>query len=175
MAADASVFIGQFGGESKMSNRFHAAATTSRRLAYLAFTLCACVSRVAWCQTPSPLQEWQYPGGIMLEQVFEPNIPEWRLVLGAAVVSEPLYDGTRPYRVEPGPVIDIRYRDIAFASVGEGLGVNILRGENYRAGVAIGYDLGRPVSEAPNHLYPYGGLSAVGLGFSATRFITPRW
>jgi hypothetical protein len=96
----------------------------------------------------------------MLEQVFEPNIPEWRFVLGAAVVSEPLYDGARPYRVEPGPVIDIRYRDIAFASVGEGLGVNILRGENYRAGVAIGYDLGRPVSEAPNHLYGLGDISA---------------
>jgi len=115
---------------------------------------------MAWSQTPSPLQEWQYPGGIMLEQVFEPNLPDWRFVLGASVASEPLYDGARPYRVDLGPVIDIRYRDIAFASVGEGLGVNLLRAKNCRAGTALGYDLGRPVSEAPVHLHGLGDISA---------------
>jgi outer membrane scaffolding protein for murein synthesis (MipA/OmpV family) len=134
-------------------------AIISRQLTYLALMLCAIGPRMALSQTPSPLQEWQYPGGVMLEQLFEPNL-EWRFVLGAAVVTEPLYDGSRRYRVEPGPVIDIRYRDIAFASVGEGLGVNILRGENYRAGVAIGYDLGRPVSDDPSHLNGLGNISA---------------
>lgn len=95
----------------------------------------------------------------MLEQLFEPNL-EWRFVLGAAVVAMPRYDGARPYHVQPGPVIDIRYKDIAFASVGEGLGVNILRGENYRAGIAIGYDLGRPVSDDRSHLNGLGNISA---------------
>jgi outer membrane scaffolding protein for murein synthesis (MipA/OmpV family) len=131
-----------------------------RRLGSLAIVLCLCAPRVAWCQTPSPLQEWQYPGGIMLEQIFEPSMPDWRFVLGAAVASEPLYDGARPYRVEPAPVIDIRYRDIAFASVGEGLGVNILRSGNCRAGTALGYDLGRPVSDAPAHLHGMGDIPA---------------
>jgi len=32
-----------------------------------------------------------------------------------------------------GPVIDVRYQDLAFASVGEGIGVNVIRGDNYRA------------------------------------------
>ena len=112
---------------------------------------------------PSPLQEWQYPGGTMLEKVFEPDVPEWRFVLGAAGVAMPLYQGARPYRIEPGPVIDVRYRDIAFASVGEGLGVNLLRGPNYRAGIAIGYDLGRRVSDDPVHLHGLGDISAAPL------------
>jgi hypothetical protein len=66
----------------------------------------------------------QYPGGIILQKEFEPQIPEWRVILGAAGAVRPIYDGALPYRVQPGPVIDIRYRDIAFASVGEGLGVS---------------------------------------------------
>ena len=71
--------------------------------------------------------------------------------------------GARPYRIEPGPVIDIRYRDIAFASVGEGLGVNLVRGPNYRAGIAIGYDLGSRVSDDSAHLHGLGDISAAPL------------
>jgi hypothetical protein len=56
------------------------------------------------------------------------------------------------YRTRGGPVLEFRYRDIAFASVGEGVGVNILRGENYLAGVSVGYDLGRYVSADSVHL-----------------------
>jgi len=135
-------------------------AIVSRWFAFLAFMLCACVPRMALSQTPSPLQEWQYPGGTILEKVYEPNLQEWRVVLGAAVADMPRYDGARPYRVSPGPVIVILYRDIAFASVGEGLGVNLLRGDKYRAGVAIGYDLGRPMSDDYRHLHGLGDISA---------------
>ena len=106
------------------------------------------------------MQEWQYPGGISLYNLFEPTAPEWRVVLGVAGLSLPRYDGARLYRVEPGPVIDIRYRDLIFASVGEGLGVNILHGDHYRAGVAIGYDLGRPVSDDTGHLHGLGDIPA---------------
>jgi hypothetical protein len=85
----------------------------------LAAILLVCIGCPALGQTPSPLQEWQYPGGIILQKEFEPEIPEWRVFLGAAGTVRPIYDGALPYRVQPGPVIDIRYRDIAFASVGE--------------------------------------------------------
>jgi outer membrane scaffolding protein for murein synthesis (MipA/OmpV family) len=109
-------------------------------------------------QTPSPLQEWQYPGGTILDKIFDPVQPDWHVVLGGAVASEPRYAGSRVYSAELGPVIDIRYRDIAFASVGEGLGVNIWHGEKSRAGVAIGYDLGRPVSDDYRHLHGLGDI-----------------
>jgi len=129
------------------------------RLSLLTLTLCVLLPLSAWSQTPSPLQEWQYPGGTILEKIFEPNLPDWRFVLGAAVSSEPRYDGARPYRISPGPVIVVLYKDIAFASVGEGLGVNILRGDKYRAGISIGYDLGRPMSDDYTHLHGLGDIT----------------
>jgi outer membrane scaffolding protein for murein synthesis (MipA/OmpV family) len=112
----------------------------------------ALAPRLAFSQTPSPLQEWQYSGGTALVKLFQPNQPDWCVELGAAAEPRPLYDGARTYRVFGGPVIDIRYRDIAFASVGEGLGVNFLHGVNYRVGVALGYDLGRREASDLDHL-----------------------
>lgn len=129
-------------------------------LILLAFALWACVPRIALSQTPSPLQEWQYSSGIVLQKMFQPDIPEWRVMLGAAVETSPLYDGAQRYHVQAGPVINIRYRDRAFASTGEGLGMNILSGVNYRAGIAIGYDLGRKVSDDYTHLHGLGDINA---------------
>lgn len=140
-----------------------AAAIVSRWIAYLAVVSCAFVPRIGCSQTPSPLQEWQYPGGTILEKLYEPNLQDWRVVLGAAVAAMPRYDGAQSYRVTPGPVIVILYRDIAFASVGEGLGVNLVRGDNYRAGISVGYDLGRPMSDEYQHLHGLGDISAAPL------------
>ncbi len=128
------------------------------RLWYLSLWLGALGPPTVQAQTPNPLQEWQYPGGISLEKLFVPDLPEWRVVLGAAAVLMPLYQGARVYRLEPGPVIDVRYRDLAFASVGEGLGVNLVHGEKYRASISIGYDLGRRVSEDPGRLHGLGDI-----------------
>jgi outer membrane scaffolding protein for murein synthesis (MipA/OmpV family) len=54
----------------------------------------------------------------------------------------------------------ILYRDLAFASVGEGIGLNLLRGEKYNAAVSVGYDLGRPMSDDYRHLRGLGDISA---------------
>jgi outer membrane scaffolding protein for murein synthesis (MipA/OmpV family) len=126
----------------------------------MALILWACAPGLAAAQTPSPLQEWQYTGGIILARMFQPNLPEWRVVLGAAAEFEPAYDGARTYRVQGGPVINVRYRDIAFFSLGEGLGVNILRGDHYEAGVSLGYDLGRRVSDDYRVLHGMGDTNA---------------
>jgi outer membrane scaffolding protein for murein synthesis (MipA/OmpV family) len=112
----------------------------------------------AHSQTPSPLQEWQYSSGIILERLFEPQVPEWRVVAGVGDEIKPLYDGARIYKAQAGPVFNIRYYDYAFASVGEGFGVNILRGDHYRVGIALGYDLGRYVSDDPVHLHGMGDI-----------------
>ncbi|CAG9167795.1 hypothetical protein LMG23992_00915 [Cupriavidus laharis] len=102
----------------------------------------------AWAQTPAPLAEWQFSVGVPLEKLFEETIPEWEVRLGAAAMLRPRYDGSSDYIVIGGPSIDIRYRDIAFASIGEGLGVNVLRGKNWRAGIALSYNLGRRAKES---------------------------
>jgi len=143
-----------------MQCHFLRTATAWRWFAHLAFVLCAFVPWTAFSQTPSPLQEWQYPGGTILEKLYDPNLQDWRVVLGAAVAALPRYDGARSYRESPAPVIVILYRDIVFASVGEGLGVNLVRGANYRAGISIGYDLGRPMSDEYQHLHGLGDISA---------------
>ena len=109
-------------------------------------------------QTPSPLQEWQYSSGIALQKLFEPNLPDWRLVMGAAVEHKPLYDGAELTRTIGGPVINIRYKDLWFASIGEGLGVNLWSGAHYRAGLALTYDLGRYVHDDVTHLTGLGDL-----------------
>ena len=93
-----------------------------------------------------------------MERLFEPDLPNWRVVLGAAAEARPLYDGAAVSRVLGGPLINIRYRDLAFVSVGEGVGVNVLRGDNYRAGIQIGYDLGRRVSDDYTHLHGLGDI-----------------
>lgn len=130
-----------------------------RRLWRLALGLAALGPGTLHAQTPNPLQEWQYPGGIVLEKLFVPDLPEWRVALGAAAVLLPRYQGAREYRLEPGPVIDIRYRDLAFASVGEGLGFNLIHGMKYHTSISIGYDLGRRVSEDPNRLHGLGNIN----------------
>jgi outer membrane scaffolding protein for murein synthesis (MipA/OmpV family) len=95
-----------------------------------------------------------------LARLFEPEIPEWRAELGLALVSRPLYEGAQAYRELAGPVVDVRYRDLAFASVGEGIGVNLLGGDNYRMGVALGYDLGRLERDDLDHLKGLGNIGA---------------
>ncbi|HWX34531.1 MAG TPA: MipA/OmpV family protein [Steroidobacteraceae bacterium] len=103
-------------------------------------------------QTPSPLQEWQYVNAVPLMRVFRPTVPEAEFVLGAGGEDRPLYDGARSFRFVGGPIFDFRYRDIAFFSTGEGLGINLVRGANITAGMAIGYDFGRKTSDDENNL-----------------------
>lgn len=131
----------------------------SRLLIYLALLLGAVGPRLACAQTPSPLQEWQYSGGVVLEQLFQPHLPDWRIVTGVAADLEPVYQGARAYRVYGGPVINIRYKDLAFFSLGEGLGVNILRGRYYRVGVSLGFDTGRRVPDDYPNLHGLGDIS----------------
>jgi outer membrane scaffolding protein for murein synthesis (MipA/OmpV family) len=105
--------------------------------------LCLTLAAPARAQTPSPLAEWQFSSGIQLERLFEPTVPDWRVELGAGGQYAPAFDGLKRYQIQPGPVFDIRYKDIAFASVGEGLGVNLFSFRHISVGGAISYDLGR--------------------------------
>ena len=108
-----------------------------------ALVLCAGLAQSALAQTQSPLQEWQYSGGVILARLFEPGLPQWRIVAGAGAEVQPVYDGARAYQVSGGPVINAYYRDIAYFSIGEGVGYNFLRGAHYQVGIGLTYDLGR--------------------------------
>ena len=130
-----------------------------RPLVFLTVLLWVCDPRMAFGQTPSPLQEWQYSGGIILARLFQPDLPPWRVILGTAAEVQPVYDGARAYRLQGGPVFNVQYRDIAFISTGEGIGYNFLRGDHYRMGAAVSYDLGRRVKDDYTNLHGMGDIS----------------
>jgi outer membrane scaffolding protein for murein synthesis (MipA/OmpV family) len=114
---------------------------------------------LAWSQTPSPMQEWQYSGGVILARLFEPELPDWREITGLAAEVQPVYNGARADKVMGGPVINIQYKNIAFLSTGDGLGYNFLRGQHYRVGVALSYDLGREERSDYTNLTGMGNIS----------------
>ena len=120
--------------------------------------ICGCAARIASAQTPSPMQEWQYPGGIALQKLFAPAIPEWSVVLGIAASTTPIYSGASQYRAGGGPIIDIRYKDRIFLSTGEGLGYNFTEGRNYRASISVGLNLGRRMSWHYSTLHGLGDI-----------------
>jgi outer membrane scaffolding protein for murein synthesis (MipA/OmpV family) len=110
------------------------------------------------------MQEWQYSGGIILARLFEPDLPQFRTIIGLAAQTEPVYSGARAYKVQGGPVIDFHYRDIAFISTGDGIGYNVLRGDHYQLGVAIAYDLGRKERDDLTNLHGMGNIGVAPVG-----------
>jgi outer membrane scaffolding protein for murein synthesis (MipA/OmpV family) len=114
--------------------------------------LSICLPSRLIAQTPSPLQEWQYVNAVPLMRIFQPTIPQSEFILGAGGEDRPIYDGAQNYRFVGGPIFDVRYRDIAFFSTGEGLGINLVRGANVTAGMALGYDFGRKTSDDESNL-----------------------
>jgi outer membrane scaffolding protein for murein synthesis (MipA/OmpV family) len=112
-------------------------------LGLLALAAAMLAARPARAQTPSPLAEWQYSSGIQLQRLFEPTVPDWQVELGVGAQYAPVFDGLTRYQIQPGPVIDIRYKDIAFVSTGEGVGFNLFSFRHIRFGAAVTYDLGR--------------------------------
>lgn len=134
------------------------------RFGVLLVTLFAGSLQNAKAQTPSPLQEWQYSGGIILARLFEPDLPRFRTILGVASQVQPAYDGSHAYKVLGGPVINVHYRDIAFISSGEGIGYNFLRGDHFQVGVAVTYDLGRKEKGDLANLHGMGDISPAPVG-----------
>jgi outer membrane scaffolding protein for murein synthesis (MipA/OmpV family) len=143
-----------------------AAAATSHMLKFPRSISCLALLLIAWlphaasAQSQSPLQEWQYSGGVILARLFEPNLPPWRVIAGLAGEVQPVYDGARAYQVSPGPVVNVYYRDIWYFSTGEGLGYNFLRGDHYQIGVGLSYDLGRKMDLDDRNLDGIGDISA---------------
>ena len=75
--------------------------------------------------------------------MFEPDLPEFRVISGVGTAVQPIYDGSRAYRLRGGPVINVQFKDIAFISTGDGIGYNLLHKPGLQVGVGIAYDLGR--------------------------------
>jgi outer membrane scaffolding protein for murein synthesis (MipA/OmpV family) len=147
-----------------------------RRIHFLIAMLLVCHWRAAAAQTPSPLQEWQYSGGVILARLFEPNLPKFRTILGAGAEVQPVYEGSDAYRVQGGPVINIHYRDVAYVSTGDGIGYNFLRGDHYQVGLGAVYDMGRKMSDDLANLKGMGDIAAApGAKFYASWVLSKKF
>ena len=63
--------------------------------------------------------------------------------LGAAVLASPRYPGSKQERVLAVPALVFGYRDLVFASVRDGLGVNLVNQDGFRAGPIARFEFGR--------------------------------
>lgn len=91
--------------------------------------------------------------------------PRFSLTLGVLGTVAPVYDGSDSYRFAAFPAIDLRYRDIAFASARDGLGLNLIRADWITAGPVVRYRFGRDADEnrALRGLGDVGGTVEVGV------------
>jgi outer membrane scaffolding protein for murein synthesis (MipA/OmpV family) len=74
-----------------------------------------------------------------------PGPPDQRFtfLIGALGVVRPAYEGSDAYLFSAFPVLDIRFRDIFFASVRDGIGVNVIRDEWLTLAPVLRYRFGR--------------------------------
>ncbi|CAB3797813.1 MipA/OmpV family protein [Pararobbsia alpina] len=119
----------------------------------------AAIAPAARGQTPSPLAEWQYSAGIPLERLYRGSESDWQVRVGAGATFQPRYTGSDRYHTLVGPSFDIRYKELAFLSTGEGLGVNVLQGSNWRVSISAVYDLGRRGKDDPSRLNGLGNIN----------------
>lgn len=72
-----------------------------------------------------------------------PPTTAWSLTVGALGAATPDYEGSNDYRFLGAPLIDLRYRDIAFFSSRDGLGVSVVRIGGFNAGPLLRVRFGR--------------------------------
>ncbi|WP_281017433.1 MULTISPECIES: MipA/OmpV family protein [unclassified Minwuia] len=68
---------------------------------------------------------------------------DWQISVGAGVITGPLYLGDDAYAASAVPNVRVTYKDLFFASLGEGVGYNLIKSGGWRVGPVAKYDFGR--------------------------------
>ena len=108
-----------------------------------------CLSTSAVADDSAAMPEWILSAGIPLLAYGDDAIPEWSVTALASAEVLPRYSGSSSLQARIYPLLDVRYKNLAFASAIEGVGVNLLHSDNVRAGLAFNYDFGRSPNDAP--------------------------
>ena len=130
-----------------------------KRLMQLVLCAGCLFQSLASAQEPTPIAQWQLSAGVSLLNYFLPEVPKWQAAVAVGAVSLPRYGGARRNRVVPVAAGELRFRDIAYLSSSEGVGMNFLGGKSYRVGANIGYDIGRVAARDPQ-LSGFGDIDA---------------
>ena len=72
-----------------------------------------------------------------------PKSDGWSYSLSFGAVSSPTYLGDDENQLSLFPNFSASYKDKLFASLGEGVGYNLVSKENLKAGLVMKYDFGR--------------------------------
>lgn len=112
---------------------------------------------------------------------FEGQAPvDWQFRVGAGVVASPAYLGSKTYQVGAAPFAEVRYKDRYFLSVIDGLGVDLIKTDGFRAGPVLSYDGGRKESGKTLRIAGSRDTSLIGLGdvkgaVQAGGFVAYKW
>ena len=90
-------------------------------------------------------ESWGSPGLALRDTAHK----TWRFNVGLGGAYAPIYQGAAESELKPVPVIDVEYRDRIFVSTVRGVGFDLFRSRNVRAGPRLTVDYGRDSSDAP--------------------------
>lgn len=91
--------------------------------------------------------------------------PDWTVELGAFGLFSPKFFGAKDSKFAAAPYVSIRYKDIAFASVDRGIGVNLFSANGFTAGAFVNFRSGREEKDSRRYLTGLGDVdSAIAAG-----------
>lgn len=90
---------------------------------------------------------------------------DWVVTVGVAPVFSPAWQGSKDYSLSLFPDLRVNYRDLFFASVSEGVGLNLVNGDEWRAGPIAKLRFGRKEDNGGSPFLIAGGSKALlGMG-----------
>lgn len=90
-----------------------------------------------------------------------PPQPTWTLTVGMVPLVTPAWQGSRDYALSIFPDIRVAYKDVAFASVQEGFGVNVINRDGWKIGPIARLRFGRRESTGGSPFLVTGGSQAL--------------
>lgn len=107
---------------------------TNLRLAFLAVSASVPLTGVS-AQEPESSQ------GELIRVADPPELPEsdWQIQVGVGAFYGPAFLGSKDYQLQGGPNLEIRYKDRFFISMFDGIGVDLIKTENFSAGPIVKY------------------------------------
>lgn len=87
------------------------------------------------------------PPAPMRPMAFGPFPTGWQIDVGPGLLAVPRFPGSDGLRILPIPQLDIRYKNLFFASVQTGIGYNVLNTRKWRAGPILRPEFGRTQSD----------------------------
>jgi MipA family protein len=86
--------------------------------------------------------------------------PDWTIDLGAGAIFAPKFPGAKQGKVMPIPFFALNYKDTVFASVNDGLGVNIINAYGFKAGPVLKFAFPRRERDDRRYLRGLGDVDA---------------